>query len=272
MTGRLFVVATPIGNLSDLSPRAIETLKLVRRVVCEDTRHSLTLLVKFGIATSTTSLPAFDEAQRIEPLLKQLESGDDLALITDAGTPAISDPGEQLVKAAVAKGIQVIPIPGPSAITTALCASGLPTGRFHFAGFLPRKQSDAEDMLDEMRPLRATLVFYEAGNRAADTIELLGQKLGNRRACIARELTKIHEQFLRGLFTDLKAQVPSEGLRGEIVILVEGATGEAPWTELQVVTALQTGLAKGERLKTLSQDIAKLAQWTSGQVYRLGLK
>jgi 16S rRNA (cytidine1402-2'-O)-methyltransferase len=271
MPGRLFVVATPIGNLGDLSPRAIETLKAVKLVVCEDTRHSRTLFEKFGISTSTTSLPAFDEAHRIEPLLARLENGDDIALITDAGTPAISDPGEQLVAQAVSR-FQVIPIPGPSAVISALCASGLPTGRFHFLGFLPRKVSDASDMIEEVAGLKATLIFYEAGNRMLETLTLLAEKLGNREAVIAREITKLHEEFLRGTLHSLKEQTGPDGVRGEVVLLVKGKSNEKVWTEIEVKAAVESGLKQGQRLKHLSQEIAKLSGWTSQNVYKLGLK
>lgn len=271
MSGRLFLVATPIGNLGDLTSRAIETLKAVSSVICEDTRHSRVLLERFGISTSTTSLPAFAEGERAHTFIERLLRGDDLALVTDAGSPAISDPGERLVAEAVAAGITVIPIPGAAALIAALSASGLPTGRFHFLGFLPRTISEARAMLDEVSGLTATLVLYESPKRVGDTLTLLHEVLGARRACIARELTKLHEEFVRGPLDELATRYASLEVLGEVVLVVEGRTGDTRWAEAEVKAGLEAGLARGERLKSLANDIAKRAGWASQEVYRLGL-
>jgi 16S rRNA (cytidine1402-2'-O)-methyltransferase len=265
--GRLFLVATPIGNLGDLTARAIETLKSVGFIACEDTRHSRKLLDAHGIDKPCVSLPAFAEGQRAGAILDRIVAGEDCALITDAGSPAISDPGERLVHEAVERGVFVVPIPGPAALIAALSASGLPTGRFHFLGFLPRSESEARSMLEEVAPLRATLVLYEAPNRTADTLALLSQVLGPRRACVARELTKVHEEFVRGKLGELNVDA-----RGEVVIVVEGRSGEERWTEAQVEAALREGLAKGDRLKSLANEIAARAGWMSKDVYKLGLE
>ena len=271
MAGRLFLVATPIGNLGDLTARAIETLKAVTAVICEDTRHSRVLLERFGISTATLSLPAFAEGERAHAFIERLTRGDDLALVTDAGSPAISDPGERLVAEAVAAGVTVVPIPGPTALIAALSASGLPTGRFHFLGFLPRTVSDARTMLDEVSGLSATLVLYESPKRVHDTLMLLHEVLGPRRACVARELTKLHEELVRAPLDELVARYASLEVLGEVVLIVEGRTGEKRWGEAEVRTALQAGLGRGERLKGLSTDIAKRAGWSSQEVYRIGL-
>lgn len=271
MAGRLYVVATPIGNLGDLSPRAVETLRQVRLIACEDTRHTRPLLEKHGVTTPTTSLPAFAEGQRAGALLERLLGGDDVALVSDAGTPAISDPGERLVAEALDAGVTVVPVPGPSAVVTALCASGLPTGRFHFLGFLPRQQSDARAMLDEVASLSATLVLYESPRRVQETLSLLEAVLGDRRAVVARELTKLHETFLRGTLSGLQAALAGQEVLGEVVLLVEGRTGEARWTEAEVRRALEAGLAAGEKLKGLSADVAKRSGWPAKELYRLGL-
>lgn len=268
MPGRLFLVATPIGNLGDLTARALETLRSVDFIACEDTRHSQKLLAPHGIEKPRVSLPAFAEGQRAAAIIERLAGGESCALITDAGSPAISDPGERLVAEAVAAGIEVVPIPGPSALIAALSASGLPTGRFHFLGFLPREAGEARAMLDEVAGLRATLVLYEAPNRAVDTLILLEQVLGDRRACVARELTKVHEELRRGTLSELNKHQP----RGEVVIVVEGRTGEARWSEAEVLRALDEGLARGDRLKSLSNELAARAGWTSKDVYRLGLQ
>jgi 16S rRNA (cytidine1402-2'-O)-methyltransferase len=271
MAGRLFLVATPIGNLGDLSPRAVETLKAVALVVCEDTRHSRILFEKFGIATSTASLPAFDEAARVDGFVAKLAQGLDLALVTDAGSPGISDPGERLVAAAVAAQIDVVPIPGPAALIAALSASGLPTGRFHFLGFLPRQTSDAAQMLDEVAPLSATLVLYESPKRLVDTLRLLHDRLGNRQACVSRELTKMHEEFVRGSLEELRARFEAETALGELAVVVEGRRQEGRWSEAEIERALAVGLGRGERLKPLASELAKASGWSSQDVYRLGV-
>lgn len=268
MPGRLFLVATPIGNLGDLSARAIETLKSVDFIACEDTRHSSKLLAPHGIDKPRVSLPAFAEGQRAGAIIERIVNGETCALITDAGSPAISDPGERLVAEAVEAGVDVVPIPGPTALVAALSASGLPTGRFHFLGFLPREKAEARAMLEEVKALKATLVLYEAGNRTVETLKLLHEILGDRKACVARELTKVHEELRRGPLSELAA---GEEPRGEVVLVVEGRTGGERWTEDELKRALQEGLARGDRLKALSNELAARAGWTSKDVYRLGL-
>lgn len=269
--GRLYLVATPIGNLGDLSPRAVDTLKQVAFIACEDTRHSRTLLTKFGIGTPTVSLPAFAEGQRATALIDRVVQGEDLALITDAGSPAVSDPGERLVAEAVERGVTVIPVPGPAALIAALSASGLPTSRFHFLGFLPRQKSDAKAMLDEVAGLSATLLLYESPNRLADTLQMLHDALGSRRACVARELTKLHEELVRGTLPELAQRYADEETLGEVVVVVEGRVGEARWSEAEVTAALSAGLSRGERLKELASDVARRSGWQGQEVYRLGV-
>lgn len=270
MPGTLFLVATPIGNLGDLSTRAAEVLARAALVVCEDTRHSGTLLASLGLKKQTASLPAFAEKARAGRILERLSAGEDVALVTDAGTPGVSDPGEFLVAEALKAGIPVVPIPGPSAVLTALSASGLPTGRFHFLGFLPRKGPERSGMLDEVAGLRATLVLYESPHRVAETLEDLASALGDRRAVVARELTKLHEEFVRGRLSELATRYAQHAPRGEIVLLVEGWTSGERWTESEVQAALSAGLARGERLKPLSAEVARASGWSSSHVYRLG--
>lgn len=270
MPGTLFLVATPIGNLGDLTARAKETLARVSFVVCEDTRHTGHLLASLGLKKQTLSLPAFAEKARAGHILERLLKGEDAALVTDAGMPAISDPGEFLVAEALAVGVQVVPIPGASALLAALAASGLPTGRFHFLGFLPRGGPERTAMLDEVAGLRASLVFYESARRVADTLGELARALGDRRAVVARELTKVHEEFVRGGLSELALRYAGEAPRGEVVLVVEGWTAGERWEEAEVRTALIAGLARGERLKTLSAEVARASGWPSAQVYRLG--
>jgi 16S rRNA (cytidine1402-2'-O)-methyltransferase len=271
MPGTLFLVATPIGNLADLSARALETLKAVSFVVCEDTRHSRVLLSHYGISKETVSLPAFAERDRAVKIVERLSQGEDAALITDAGTPAISDPGEALVASALEAGIGVSPIPGPSAALAALSASGLPTGRFHFLGFLPRKGAERSRLLAEVEPLRATLILYESPHRLGDTLKDLESALGPRRACIARELTKVHEELIRGTLPSLRARYEGREARGEIAIIVEGRAAPLRWSEEEVRIALGERLARGDALRAASKEIAADASWSAHDVYRLGL-
>ncbi|HVP59048.1 MAG TPA: 16S rRNA (cytidine(1402)-2'-O)-methyltransferase [Myxococcaceae bacterium] len=272
MPGTLHLVATPIGNLGDVTARATEVLRAVAFVVCEDSRHSGPWLRSLGVQAPLVSLPAFDEKGRVGGIIARLEGGEDGALVTDAGSPGISDPGEALVAEAVARGIRVVPVPGPSAVIAALSASGLPSGRFHFLGFLPRSGPDRTAVLDEVAGLRATLVLYEAARRLGETLPDLAAVLGPRRAVIARELTKVHEEFVRGTLSELAERYRDAPPLGEVVILVEGRIEAVRWSEEEVRAALGAGLARGERLKTLSTEVARQAGWTSAEVYRLGLK
>ncbi|MBN1206972.1 MAG: 16S rRNA (cytidine(1402)-2'-O)-methyltransferase [Myxococcaceae bacterium] len=271
MAGTLYLVATPIGNLGDITSRALDTLRRVAFVACEDTRHSRVLLEHFGLSPETVSLPAFAEGQRAGRILDRIAAGEDCALITDAGSPAISDPGERLVAEALERGLPVVPVPGPAALIAALSASGLPTGRFHFLGFLPRKGPERRAMLEEVASLSATLVLYESPRRLGETLADLQEAWGDRRACVARELTKVHEEFVRGPLSALAARYGAEEPRGEVVVLVEGRTGERRWSEEELRRALEEGLARGEKLKALSTELARRAGWSGQDVYRLGL-
>jgi 16S rRNA (cytidine1402-2'-O)-methyltransferase len=271
MAGTLYLVATPIGNLGDISSRALETLRAVAFIACEDTRHSRVLLDHFGISKETVSLPAFAEGQRAGRILDRIAAGEDCALVTDAGSPGISDPGERLVAEALERGVTVVPVPGPTALVAALSASGLPTGRFHFLGFPPRKGPERRAMLEEVAQLSATLVLYESPRRLGETLADLQEAWGDRRACVARELTKLHEEFVRGTLSELAARYAAEEARGEVVVLVEGRTGERRWSEEELRRALEEGLGRGEKLKALSTELARRAGWSGQDVYRLGL-
>jgi 16S rRNA (cytidine1402-2'-O)-methyltransferase len=254
-----------------MTVRGIDLLRGVGFVVCEDTRRSRILLDHFGISKELVSLPAFAEGQRAERILDRVAAGEDCALITDAGSPAISDPGEILVADALERGIRVVPAPGPAAVIAALSASGLPTGRFHFLGFLPRKGPERREILEEVAPLRATLVLYESPRRLEETLVDLQEAFGDRRACVARELTKLHEEFVRGSLGELVERYRGQEVLGEVVVLIEGRTGSRRWSEEEVRAALQTGLSAGEKLKGLSTDVARRAGWSGQDVYRLGL-
>ena len=214
----VYVVATPIGNLEDLSPRAQRVLREAALIACEDTRHTALLCQRFAIPTPRVSLHAHNEARRVPELLERLARGESLALVSDAGTPLVSDPGERLVRAALEAGHAVVPVPGPSALLAALVASGLPTSPFAFVGFLPRKGAERARRLAALAAFPGTLVLFEAPNRAAATLRDLHAALGPRRAALARELTKRHETVLRGRLGELAL----DELRGELTIVVDG--------------------------------------------------
>lgn len=271
VSGTLYVVATPIGNLEDLTHRAQRLLGEVAFIVCEDTRHARFLLDHYGISKPLMSLPAFAEGERAGAILDRMAGGDDAALITDAGTPAISDPGEKLVAEALERGFKAVPVPGASAVLSALSVGGLPTGRFHFLGFLPRSGPERTEMLDEVQGLRATLVIYESPRRIVETLGELAVKLGDRRAVIARELTKLHEELARGTLSSLAETFGAREVLGEVVLLIEGRSAGGRWGEPEVLAALEAGLKRGERMKALSSEVAKAAGWTSADVYRLGV-
>lgn len=224
--GTLFVVSTPIGNLSDFTPRAAETLRAANLILAEDTRHSKTLLVHAGIGTAVESYHEHNEAKATPKIIARLEAGDQVALITDAGTPLVSDPGSRLVAAAIAAGIRVVPVPGASALLAALVASGLSADRFTFFGFLERKGRERKEALAEIAAIRHTAVLYEAPGRVGALLaDLRAAGAGGRAAVVARELTKQFEEVVRGTVGDLADRYANEGPRGEVVVLVAG--GEA---------------------------------------------
>jgi len=222
MTGTLYVCATPIGNLEDASFRLVRTLREVDLVAAEDTRHSLQLLRHFGIATKLISYHRHSSESQSEFLLAELLAGKNIALVSDAGTPGISDPGEQIIASCIRRGISVEAIPGPSACITALVLAGLPTARFAFEGFLPRGKTERREALATLLSEERTMVFYEAPHRLAETLGDMLRVLGDRRAALARELTKLHEEISRGTLQSLHLELAEARVRGECVIIVEG--------------------------------------------------
>jgi 16S rRNA (cytidine1402-2'-O)-methyltransferase len=227
--GRLYVVATPIGNLGDLSTRARETLASAALIAAEDTRHTGVLLKAFGISTPMISLHDHNEAQRAPQLIERLRGGESVALVSDAGTPAISDPGFDLVRACAAAGIEVVAVPGPCALVAALSIAALPTDRFCFEGFLPARGAARRARLREVSSERRTLVFYESPHRIDETLVDCAEHLGStREAVLAREITKLHESLYRGSLAQLAEATKSDAdlSRGEIVLVIAGATPE----------------------------------------------
>jgi len=222
VAGRLFVVGTPVGNLEDITLRALRVLGEVAAIACEDTRQTLKLLNRYGIRKPLLSYFQPQEGRRIPEIIRLLQEGKDVALVSDAGTPGISDPGFPLIRAALKEGIPVVPIPGPSAVTTALSASGLPTHRFLFVGFPPPKATGLRKLLESLAAEKATLIFFLPTRKIPEFLEAVAGILGDRRVVIARELTKIHEEFLRGTVSELVAAIGPRALKGEATVLVEG--------------------------------------------------
>jgi len=224
MAGTLYIVSTPIGNLEDITQRALRTLREVDVIACEDTRHTRKLLNHFAIDVATISYHEHNERERADELYALLAEGKNIALVSDAGTPIVSDPGFRVVNLAIEKGFSVVPIPGATAFVAALSASGLPSDQFLFAGFLPARVGARRTSLEELRVIQATLIFYEAPHRLAATLRDAGDILGNRRAVVARELTKIHEELVRGRLNELAEHFSDRNrARGEIVLLIAGA-------------------------------------------------
>jgi len=231
VAGTLFIVATPIGNLEDITQRALRVLAEVDLIACEDTRRTRVLLNHFGIKTKTISYHEHNERERTAQICKLLVSGKDVALVSDAGTPLINDPGFRLTNAAIELNLPVVPIPGPTALVSALVASGLPSDQFLFSGFLPARANARRARLEELRAIPATLVFYEAPHRITATLADALDVLGNRSAAVARELTKIHEEIARGSLRELIERFGTAA-RGEMVLLISGAgMDEAATTE-----------------------------------------
>jgi 16S rRNA (cytidine1402-2'-O)-methyltransferase len=281
--GTLYLVATPIGNLEDITLRALRILREVPLIAAEDTRHTRKLLNHFEIATPAISYHQHSGPARTEAVLAALATGD-VALVTDAGTPAISDPGAELVHAAIAAGHPVIPIPGPAAAIAGLIASGLPTDRFTFVGFLPRKSSERRAELERLRPAPETLIFYEAPHRLLATLADLHAVLGDRPAALARELTKLHEEWRRGPLSTLRAGAASGAApRGEYTVVVAGAdlTGagaedpggdEAVDRETEARARLRGLLAGGMRTREAAAQVAAATGLPRREVYRLALE
>lgn len=227
MTGKLYVCATPIGNMEDITLRALKVLDEVDVIAAEDTRRTRKLLSRHKIKGKLLSYHEGNERKQVPFLVSELRAGKNMALVTDSGTPGISDPGYRLVQACIKEGLPIEVIPGPSAVTAALAASGLPTDRFAFEGFLPKKEGDRRRRLSEIARDPRTLIFFEAPQRVGATLQEIADELGNRDACLLRELTKVHEEVVRGSMFELIERVEGRELLGECVIVVAGERGAA---------------------------------------------
>ncbi|HMV46955.1 MAG TPA: 16S rRNA (cytidine(1402)-2'-O)-methyltransferase [Blastocatellia bacterium] len=257
----LYLVSTPIGNLEDITLRALRVLKEVSLIACEDTRHTRRLLDQFGISKPTVSYHEHNEQVRAAELVQRMLGGESVAIVTDAGTPGISDPAYRIVIAAIENNITVIPIPGAVALIAGLTASGLPTDSFLFAGFLPNRKMARRAKLEELKMQRATLVFYEAPHRIRETlVDALGS-LGDRQAAVARELTKLHEQFIRGRLSEITEHFRTYEPRGEMTLVIAGnANDNLPPVEFGSVREQieqlmnESGLARNEAIKKAAKS------------------
>jgi 16S rRNA (cytidine1402-2'-O)-methyltransferase len=245
----LYVVATPIGNLEDITLRALRVLREADVIACEDTRHTQKLLNHFEIKTPTQSYHEHNEAARAQELVAKIDGGARIALVSDAGMPGVSDPGECVIRAALDRGLKVVVVPGPSALLSALVASGLPTDSFRFVGFLPPRSGERRTTLEVLRDSPETLIFYEAPHRITEMLADLEQTLGKERhIALARELTKVHEEFLRGNIAEIAGELRKrEAVKGEITVIVEGNRSDRPAqaTRSTVVDRIRELLAGG---------------------------
>jgi 16S rRNA (cytidine1402-2'-O)-methyltransferase len=272
MAGVLYVVATPIGNLEDISLRALRILKEVDLIAAEDTRHTRILLDHYEIRTPLVSYHEHNEKTQAPRLAERLAHGEDVALVSYAGTPAISDPGYRLVVEALRIGIRVTPIPGASALASALSASGLPTDRFVFEGFLPSKKSERESRLEALRGERRTVVFYEAPHRLKDALTAMQRILADREIVVGRELSKIHEEFLRGTIDEVIAQLAEREVKGEITIIVHGAPDAEQISQDALAGEILRLIAEGRGVKQIAEQLGARYRMAKREVYQLALR
>jgi 16S rRNA (cytidine1402-2'-O)-methyltransferase len=272
MPGTMYIVATPIGHLEDITLRAIRILKDADVIAAEDTRHTQTLLRHFSINTPLTSYHEHNERAKTGQLVARLERGESIALVSDAGTPAISDPGYRLVVEATRVGIRVVPIPGPSALIAALSAGGLPTDGFNFRGFLPARKRERRSKLQEFRDDRCSIVLYEAPHRLKESLADIREIFGDRRMVLARELTKLHEEFLRGRISEVIAEVSQREIRGEVTLIVEGCSDVNPPSEEALRAEIAKLVGEGIRVKEIAEIIGEKYGHSKRQIYGLALE
>jgi 16S rRNA (cytidine1402-2'-O)-methyltransferase len=268
----LYIVPTPIGNLEDITLRALRILREVRLIAAEDTRTTRKLLDRYEITTPLTAYHEHNKLTKLESIFDALAAGD-VALVSDAGTPGISDPGYELIREAIARQVTVVPLPGPSAVVAALVASGLPTDGYVYLGFLPRKAKALRDALTEIKTERKTIVVYESPNRLTETLEGIIEVLGDRPVAVARELTKIYEEVRRGPASEVLAHYQEHEPRGEITLVIGGAPDEANevWDEMRIREVLSARLAAGEARSAAVKAVAEASGWDRRALYDLSL-
>ncbi|MGH7458965.1 MAG: 16S rRNA (cytidine(1402)-2'-O)-methyltransferase [Longimicrobiaceae bacterium] len=269
----LYLVSTPIGNLADLSERAREVLNSADKILAEDTRRGRVLLNRYGVATRPVSAHRHNERARAELVVGWLEEGKDVALISDAGTPLVSDPGARIVRRVIGAGFPVVPVPGPSAVLAALAGSGLPADRFTFFGFAPRSGQERKRFLAEATAVRHTVVIYEAANRLVRLLEDLVEVTGaGRRVAVARELTKVHEEFVRGGVSEVAGHFSANPPRGEVVLVMEGAPPEATGRDEEQASVLATELlAEGHSPRSAAREVARRLGISRNRAYEIAL-
>ena len=264
----LYLVATPIGNLEDVTRRALRVLGEADLVACEDTRRTRALLEHFGIRARTLSYHEHNERERAEELARMIEEGQTVALVSDAGTPGVNDPGYRLVRACAERGLSVVPVPGPTALVAALTASGLPTDEFYFGGFLPARSHARREKLASVKNLRATLVFYEAPHRIAQALADAREVLGEREGVVARELTKVHEEIVRGSAAELAERYAAADPRGEVVLVVGAAPAGSADAPEEAVAAVRRLVEAGAKPRPAAQVVAELTGGSANALYR----
>jgi 16S rRNA (cytidine1402-2'-O)-methyltransferase len=272
VAGILHLVGTPIGNLGDLSDRARETLASVALIAAEDTRRTGRLLEGLGIETPLLSMFEGNETERAARIVERIEAGDDVAVVTDGGMPSISDPGYRVVRASIDRGIEVRVVPGPSAAVAALVLSGLPTDRFAFEGFLPRRSGDRTRRLGEVRHDPRTLVFYESPRRVRTLLREIAATLGDRRVALCRELTKLHEEVVRGRAEELLAALEDRPLKGEIVVVVEGDREGSVPDEHALLEEVRRLVADGMRTRDAARAVASRHGTSANDLYRAAIE
>jgi 16S rRNA (cytidine1402-2'-O)-methyltransferase len=266
--GSLYLVATPIGNLEDLSPRGVRVLREALLIAAEDTRHTGKLLKHFGIPTPLTSYFEHNKLEKIDLILSKLAEGD-VAVVSDAGTPAINDPGFELVRAALAAGYDVRPIPGPSAPIAALAVSGLPTDRFLYLGYLPNKLGARRDQLQKVEKLPYTLILLESPYRITETLEDILSVLGDRQICVAREMTKLYEEYWRGKVSQALEHFTVQPARGEFTLVLNGGVSiNKRWSEPEMEAAILSATEAGMKSKEIAADLAKQSGWSKKEIYQ----
>ncbi len=271
----LYIVGTPIGNLSDFSPRAVETLSNVDFIAAEDTRVSLKLLTHFGIQKPLISYHEHNLRERGEYILSRIENGESCAVITDAGMPCISDPGEDIVRLCAQRGIEIKVVPSPTAAMSALAVSGLSTSRFSFEGFLSVTKKQRQAHLDEVKNFKRTLIFYEAPHKLIYTLNDLFENLGDRRIALCRELTKVHEEVLRGTISEMIAYYAEKSPKGEYVLIVEGAPETDENEEMTIENAAEMAeklIADGKKASEACKEIAKISGFSKSEIYNYIIK
>ena len=271
MFGTLYIVATPIGNLEDITLRALRMLKEVDLIAAEDTRRTKILLNHYGIATAVTSYHEHNEKAKARALIARLKQGVSIALVSDAGTPTLSDPGYRLLQGAVQEGIPVVPLPGPSALTAVLSASALATDRFVFEGFLPPKKRERRERLQSLQEETRTLVFFEVPHRLKESLADLLEILGDREVTMGREVTKVHEEFLRGRLSEVNAEAHRRELRGELTFVVKGLdrTRETAPSEAVLIAEIQSLRKKGMRVKEIAELLGEKFSYPKREIYQL---